>query len=128
MAEHLAAEAAPDTGDARPDAPGGPVFDTLMRMTAGAFEQSGLDPETYLLTRIAALVALGASPASYLLNIGAAEDIGVPPERIRGTLVAVAPVVGSARVVTAARGIGDAFGLQLLPLPAGGDEDEGATT
>ncbi|MCZ4603699.1 hypothetical protein O3S80_07925 [Streptomyces sp. Lzd4kr] len=44
--------------------------------------------------------------------------------------MAIAPVVGSARVVTAARGIGDAFGLPLLPgsvLPGEG-EDDGAET
>jgi len=102
-----------------------PVFDTLVEMTLNAFERSGLDPETYLLTRIAALVATGASPASYLLNVGAAGEIGVPLEKIQGTLVAIAPVVGSARVVTAARGIGEAFGLPLLP---GGGEEEGAVT
>jgi alkylhydroperoxidase/carboxymuconolactone decarboxylase family protein YurZ len=102
-----------------------PVFDTLVQMTMNAFERSGLDPETYLLTRIAALVAMGASPASYLLNVGAADEIGVPVEKIRGTLVAIAPVVGSARVVTAARGISDAFGLPLLP---GEGEEEGAVT
>ena len=52
-------------------------------MTLNAFERSGLDPETYLLTRIAALVAMSASPASYLLNVGAADEIGVPVEKIR---------------------------------------------
>ncbi|MER6290752.1 carboxymuconolactone decarboxylase family protein [Streptomyces sviceus] len=102
-----------------------PVFDTLVEMTRNAFERSGLSPETYLLTRIAALVATGASPASYLLNVGAAEEIGVPLEKIQGTLVAIAPVVGSARVVTAARGISEAFGLPLLP---GGGEEEGLVT
>ncbi|MEU3255716.1 carboxymuconolactone decarboxylase family protein [Streptomyces sp. NPDC006997] len=111
------------------DAPGeadAPVFDTLVQMTLNAFERSGLDPQTYLLTRIAALVAMSASPASYLLNVGAADQIGVPVEEIRGTLVAIAPVVGSARVVTAARGIEDAFGLSLLP--GGEGEEEGAAT
>ncbi|MEU2747536.1 carboxymuconolactone decarboxylase family protein [Streptomyces collinus] len=110
------------------DAPGeasAPVFDTLVQMTLNAFERSGLDSETYLLTRIAALVAMSASPTSYLLNVGAADEIGVPVEKIRGTLVAIAPVVGSARVVTAARGIQDAFGLPLLP---GEGEEEGAVT
>ncbi|MER6095848.1 hypothetical protein ABT154_08270 [Streptomyces sp. NPDC001728] len=62
-------------------------------------------------------------PASYPPNVGAADDIGVPLERIQGALVAIAPV-GSARVVTAARGIGEAFGLNLL---SGGGEEEGAT-
>ncbi|GGV06630.1 hypothetical protein GCM10010275_53370 [Streptomyces litmocidini] len=108
-----------------PDESETPLLDTLVQMTLNAFERSGLDPETYLLTRIAALVAMGASPASYLLNVGAADDIGVPPEKIRGTLVAIAPVVGTARVVTAAGGIDEAFGLRLLP---GGGEEEGAVT
>ncbi|MFC8428287.1 carboxymuconolactone decarboxylase family protein [Streptomyces sp. NPDC057253] len=104
----------PDGGGV-PGAADTPVFDTLVEMTQNAFERSGLPPETYLLTRIAALVATGASPASYLLNVAAADDIGVPLEKIQGTLVAIAPVVGSARVVTAALGIGEAFGLPLLP-------------
>ncbi|MFF7971423.1 carboxymuconolactone decarboxylase family protein [Streptomyces sp. NPDC007905] len=90
-----------------------PVFETLVHMTLDTFERSGLDPETYLLARIAALVALDAAPASYLLNIGTAEELGVPFEKIQGTLVAIAPVVGSARVVSAAQNIGVAFGLDL---------------
>lgn len=102
-------------------AAGTPVFETLVEMTLNAFERSGLTPETYLLTRIAALVATGASPTSYLLNVGAADDIGVPLEKIQGTLVAIAPVVGSARVVTAARGISEAFGVPLLPGAGGGE-------
>ncbi|MFJ2153042.1 carboxymuconolactone decarboxylase family protein [Streptomyces microflavus] len=101
------------------------VFETLVQMTLDTFERSGLDAETYLLTRVAALVAMDASPASYLLNLGAAEKLGVPWERIQGTLVAVAPVVGSARVVSAARSIGEAFGLPLLP---DGGKEEGAVT
>jgi 4-carboxymuconolactone decarboxylase len=96
-----------------------PVFETLVQMTLNTFERSGLDPESYLLTRIAALVAMDAAPASYLLNIGTAESLGIPLERIRGTLVAIAPVVGSARVVSAARNIGEAFGLDLPDADAG---------
>ncbi|WP_265737484.1 hypothetical protein [Actinacidiphila soli] len=37
----------------------------------------------------------------------------MPPEKIRGTLLAIAPVVGSACVVSAARSNGEAFGLPL---------------
>ncbi|MGW2524182.1 carboxymuconolactone decarboxylase family protein [Streptomyces sp. NPDC001617] len=88
-----------------------PVFETLVQMTLDTFERSGLDQETYLPARIAALVAMDASAPSYLLNIGTAAEAGVPLEKIQGTLVAIAPVVGSARVVSAARAIGDAFEL-----------------
>ncbi|MGW2835535.1 carboxymuconolactone decarboxylase family protein [Streptomyces sp. NPDC001286] len=90
-----------------------PVFETLVQMTLDTFERSGLDEETYLLARIAALVALDASAPSYLLNIGTAAEAGVPLEKIQGTLVAIAPVVGSARVVSAARSIGEAFELDI---------------
>ncbi|WP_329239004.1 carboxymuconolactone decarboxylase family protein [Streptomyces canus] len=90
-----------------------PVFETLVQMTLDTFERSGLDQETYLLARIAALVAMDASAPSYLLNIGTAAETGVPLEKIQGTLVAIAPVVGSARIVSAARAIGEAFGLEL---------------
>ncbi|WP_268267453.1 hypothetical protein OHU34_39785 [Streptomyces sp. NBC_00080] len=38
----------------------------------------------------------------------------MPLEKIRRTLVAIAPVVGSARVVSAARAVGGAFRLELL--------------
>ncbi|MBB6419267.1 carboxymuconolactone decarboxylase family protein [Streptomyces massasporeus] len=90
-----------------------PVFETLIQMNLDTFERSGLDQEAYLLARIAALVAMDASAPSYLLNIGTAAELGVPLEKIQGTLVAIAPVVGSARVVSAARSIGEAFGLEL---------------
>ncbi|MFC8242772.1 carboxymuconolactone decarboxylase family protein [Streptomyces chartreusis] len=90
-----------------------PVFETLVQMTLDTFERSGLDEETYLLARIAALVAMGASAPSYLLNIGTAAEVGVPLEKVQGTLVAIAPVVGSARVVSAAGAIGEAFGVDI---------------
>ena len=92
-----------------------PVLETLAQMTVNTMERSGLDAETYALVRIAALVAMDAAPVSYLVNLGAANDLGVPMEKIQGTLVAVAPVVGTARVVSAAgkmlRGIGIAAAM-----------------
>ncbi|MFG2191267.1 carboxymuconolactone decarboxylase family protein [Streptomyces sp. NPDC048639] len=93
-----------------------PVLETLAQMTVDTFERSGLDVEEYLLARIAALVALDAAPASYLIHVGAAGELGVPLERVQGTLTAIAPVVGSARVVSAAGKIAEAF-----ELPTNGD-------
>ena len=88
-----------------------PVLETLAQMTVNTMERSGLDLETYMVARIAALVALDAAPASYLLNLGAATELGVSPEVVRGTLVALAPVVGSARIVSAASKLVRALGL-----------------
>lgn len=79
-----------------------PVLETLAQMTVNTFDRSGLDLQTYTLVRLAALASMDAAPVSYLLNLGAANELGVPLEMVQGMLVAIAPVVGSARVVSAA--------------------------
>jgi 4-carboxymuconolactone decarboxylase len=91
-----------------------PVLETLTQMSLNTLERSGLDEETYILLRLAALVAMDAAPISYLLNLGAADDMGVPLERVQGTLVAIAPIVGTARVVSAAGKMLRAVGLAEL--------------
>ena len=48
-----------------------PVLDLLATMTASSLEASELDPKTLMQVRIAALVAVDAPPASYLMNLGA---------------------------------------------------------
>jgi alkylhydroperoxidase/carboxymuconolactone decarboxylase family protein YurZ len=68
-------------------------------------ENSGLDVTTYFLVRLAALVSMDASPISYAVNLGIAADAGVTLEQAQATLVAIAPVVGSARVASAAGNI-----------------------
>ncbi len=78
------------------------VLETLTKMTAGTLERSGLDDQTYMLVRMAALVASDAAPVSYLANLGVARDIGIDLQKIVGTMVAVAPVIGTARVTSAA--------------------------
>ena len=78
-----------------------PILDLLAGMTADSIEASNLDPQTLMLVRIAALVAVDAPPASYLMNLGAASELDVDAEQVRGVLAAVAPIVGTARVVSA---------------------------
>jgi 4-carboxymuconolactone decarboxylase len=101
-----------------------PLLDLLMSMTAESIEASSLDAQTLMLVRIAALVAVDAPPASYLLNLGAAGEIGVGPEQIRGVLAAVAPIVGTPRVASAtgnvARALGFASELAALEAEAEG--------
>jgi 4-carboxymuconolactone decarboxylase len=75
------------------------VLDALARMQVEALERSGLDEETYLLIRLAALVATDAAPVSYRAHLGTA---GLSTTKILATLLAIAPVVGSARVLSAA--------------------------
>ena len=90
-----------------------PILDLLARMSADSIEASSLDDRTMMLVRIAALVAVDAPPASYLLNLGAAGDVGVDEEEVRGVLAAVAPVVGTPRVAAAAENLARALGFAL---------------
>jgi alkylhydroperoxidase/carboxymuconolactone decarboxylase family protein YurZ len=90
-----------------------PVLDTLALITAASVEQGTLEAREHMLARLAALVAMDASAASYLLNLGAAVDVGVTLEDVQGVLIAVAPIVGTPRVVSAASNIEDAFGFAI---------------
>ena len=80
-------------------------------MTAESLEASGLDPETLLLVRIAALAATDAPMASYVLNLGAASRVSIDAEQVRGVLAAIAPIVGTARVASATDRLVQAFEL-----------------
>jgi 4-carboxymuconolactone decarboxylase len=83
-------------------------------MNLDSLEASGLDPQTYFLARLAALVAMDAAPVSYVLNLGLAADSGVTFEQVQGVLIGIAPMVGSARVASAAGKIlRGAFGVAV---------------
>jgi alkylhydroperoxidase/carboxymuconolactone decarboxylase family protein YurZ len=88
-----------------------PVLEAVLKMNEGVAESSELDAESYMLVRIAALAATGAPPASYLLNLGAASELGLSVEQVQGVLIAIAPVIGSARVASAGSSIAQALGL-----------------
>ena len=90
-----------------------PVLDTLVGITAVSVEQGRLDAHGHMLARLAALVSVDAPTASYLLNLGTAADAGVTVEDVQGVLIAVAPIVGTPRVVSAATKISEAFGFAL---------------
>lgn len=91
-----------------------PVLSSLVAMNLDSLENSSLDPQTYFLARLAALVAMDAAPVSYLINLGLAKDAGVTLEQAQGPLIAIAPVVGSARVASATGKILRAFGLAVV--------------
>jgi 4-carboxymuconolactone decarboxylase len=74
---------------------------------------TGLDPCTFGLVKIAALIALDSPPASYLWQIANALDDGATPEQILGVLRAVAPQVGGPKIIAAAPEIMVALGLSL---------------
>jgi len=92
---------------------GTPVLDLLGDMTAASVEASSLDGQALMLVRIAALVAVDAPPGSYLLNLGAASEMGIDEEQVSGVLAAIAPIVGGPRVVSAAGNIARALGFAM---------------
>ena len=90
-----------------------PVLDLLANMTANSMAASSLDPETLMLVRIAALVAVDAPLFSYLMNLEVASELDMDPERIRGVLAAVAPIVGTPRVASATGKIVEALAVEI---------------
>ncbi len=90
-----------------------PVRDLLADMTAESVAASSLDETSLMLVRIAALVAVDAPAVSYLLNLGAASEIGIDTEQVRGVLAAVAPIVGTARVASATGKIVEALAVEI---------------
>ncbi|HXX78892.1 MAG TPA: carboxymuconolactone decarboxylase family protein [Ktedonobacteraceae bacterium] len=87
------------------------VLSFVKSVIENSYKESGLDPKTFMLVRLAALAALDAAPASWLMNIEASGEAGLDPETVLGTLVAVLPVIGTARVVSAASNIMKAFAM-----------------
>jgi hypothetical protein len=79
-----------------------PVLDTLADITAVSIQHNSLMPRDFMLARIAALIAMDAPPASYAANAEVAAESGVTSGDIEGVMIAVAPVVGTARVMSAA--------------------------
>ena len=95
-----------------------PVLDTLAAMTVDSVERCGLTPDMFMLTRIAALAASDAPPISYVANIDPAIQAGMTADQLQDVLVAIAPIVGTARVMTAAGNIAKALGVAIAVAAA----------
>lgn len=90
-----------------------PVLDALVDINAVAIARSSLSAREHMLARIAALVAVGAPGMSYLLNAGTASESGITLDDVQGLLIAVAPIVGTPRVVLGASNIVKALGFAV---------------
>lgn len=103
-----------------------PVLDLLVGMTADSVEASSLDTETLMLVRLAALVAVGAPPVSYLANLEVGMEEGVDADKVAGVLAAVAPIVGTPRVIEASAGIAESLAFEIAVAMADiEDQNEG---
>jgi 4-carboxymuconolactone decarboxylase len=88
-------------------------IDTLLAEERTAAAVSELDPRGHALVRIGALIAADAAPPSYMSAVEDARAAGATYDEIVGTLIAVMPVVGVARVVSAAPNLGLALGYDV---------------
>ena len=95
-----------------------PVLDTIAAMTAASVERCDLPADVLLLVRIAALAAGDAPSVSYLAHVGPSVEAGVTLEDVQSVLVAVAPIIGSARVMKAALNITEALGFVIAVAEA----------
>jgi hypothetical protein len=88
-------------------------------------DHSMLEPSACAVARLGALIALDAPPETYQWDTARALASGVTLDEIVGVLIAVAPMVGIARVVSAAKEVALAIGYDVDadleavdPLPA----------
>ena len=105
---------------------GTPVLDTIADITAASIDHSSGSPREFMLARLAALIAVDAPPASYLANAPALADSGLTADDIQRVMIAIAPVVGTPRVVSAAGHILRALGFVIdVGAAAAADPAEG---
>jgi 4-carboxymuconolactone decarboxylase len=93
------------------------LLEAAVGLREAQMERVGLDPRTFALVKIAALIALDAPPASYVWQITNALEDGATAEDILAVLRAIAPQVGGPRVVAAAPEVLLALGLSLPDQP-----------
>lgn len=94
---------------------------SLLGLDLETQEASGLDPRAYALVRLGAIVAAGAASVTYQWATEAALSAGASDDEIIGTLVTVAPLVGTGRIVSAASDIAISLGYPVEAALEGDD-------
>jgi len=79
-------------------------------LALGLCEGSSLDPKAAELVRVGAAAAIGASPVCLEWNTGRALAAGASEDEIADVLLAIAPVTGLSRIVSAAPEVAVALG------------------
>ncbi len=103
-----------------------PVLDTLAAMTAESLARCTLDDNSLIAARLAALAAVDAPALSYLAHMGPAMEAGVTIDQVQGILVAVAPIIGTPRTMSAAGRITEALGIVIIAAEAELEAEEQA--
>ena len=83
-------------------------------------EHSELGDKTRALVRLAALIATDGAAPSYQWAVSVARATGVSDDEVASVLMSVAPIIGIARVASAAPALASALGYEL----DGADEEQ----
>jgi hypothetical protein len=103
--------------------PDNPVNGTILAMTGASVDRCDLPDREIMIARIAALAATGAPALSYALNTGAAAEAGLTLEAAQEVLVAVAPIIGTARTVAATEELAEGLSLGVALTEADVDDE-----
>ena len=98
-------------------------IESVLAMRLDDHQSSGLHPRAHALARLGAVVALGAGAVSYHWAVGAAQAAGATTDEIVGTLIAVAPISGLARVIAATPEVALSLGYDIDAAFEAFDED-----
>ena len=99
-------------------------MDSVLGLGQDAVDASQLDKRTHALVQLGAAFAIDAAPSSYQSTIDLALAAGASVDEIVGTLIAVAPTVGTARVVSAAPELALALGYDIDSAFEGSEGDD----
>ena len=100
-------------------------IESVLAMDRDDVEASGLDAKTHALVRLAALLSADAAAASCHSTITVALSAGATADEVVGVLIALTPVIGLARAVSAVPRIAVSIGydidaaLETLGPPSG---------
>jgi 4-carboxymuconolactone decarboxylase len=98
---------------------------SMLTIDLGEVEGSGLDPKSSMLVRLGALVAAEGPWICYQREVQWALATGATADEIVGTLLAVAPITGVARVLAAAPEVALALDYDLDAAFEAWNEDPG---
>jgi 4-carboxymuconolactone decarboxylase len=85
----------------------------LLRADSDEAALAGIDLRSHAFARLGALVAMNATAPAYMTAVEAALNAGASHKEIVGVLIAVLPLAGVARVVSAAPNLGLAIGYDV---------------
>jgi 4-carboxymuconolactone decarboxylase len=89
------------------------VIRAILAIDADAQDAPGIDARTHALVRLGALIVLDAPVVAYQACTAKALAAGATEDDILGTLIAVAPLAGEARLVAAASTLALAIGYDI---------------